>query len=78
MILTTAIDGTECGYVNAVIVDKLAGALEKAMRDPSIVAAVEKSGMVVDYHAPQATQKMLDGEAELVRNVVQKLNLGKK
>jgi len=60
------------------VVDKLAGALEKIMTDPSVMSLVENSGMVVDYHGPQATQKMLESEAELVKKVAQKLNMGKK
>jgi len=60
------------------VVSKLAGVMEKVMKDPGVVTAVENSGMVVDYHPPQATQKMLDSERELVRKVVQQLGLAKK
>ena len=60
------------------VVNKLAGAMERAMKDPSVISAVENSGMVVDYHASLATQRMLESERELVKKVVQKLNIGKK
>ena len=60
------------------VVDKLAGAMEKAMKDPGVMSAVENAGMVVDFHPPRATQKMLASERELVRKVVQHLDLGKK
>ena len=60
------------------VVDKLGGALEKVMKDPGVVSSVEKAGMTVDYNGPEATQKMLESEGDLVKRVVQKLNLGKK
>ena len=60
------------------VVDKLAGALEKTMKDPSVTSAVENTGMAVDYHGPEATQKMLETERDVVKNVVLKLNIGKK
>ncbi len=59
------------------VVNKLAGALEKILKDPGVVSAVEKAGMVVDYYGPEATQKMLASELDLVKKVVQKLNIGK-
>jgi hypothetical protein len=52
--------------------------MEKTMKDPQVVAAVEKAGMVVDYHGPGETQRMLEKESEVVRNAAQKLGLGKK
>ncbi len=61
----------------AAVVDKLAGALDKTMKDPGVVAAVENAGMVVDFQGPAATQKMLASERDLVRKVVKQLNIGK-
>jgi tripartite-type tricarboxylate transporter receptor subunit TctC len=60
------------------VVDALARAMEKTMKDPRVVAAVEKAGMVVDYHGPAATQRMLENEYGVVRAAAQKLELGKK
>jgi tripartite-type tricarboxylate transporter receptor subunit TctC len=59
-------------------VDTLARAMEKTMKDPQVVAAVEKAGMVVDHHGPAATQRMLEKESAVVRTTAQKLGLGKK
>jgi tripartite-type tricarboxylate transporter receptor subunit TctC len=60
------------------VIDKLAGALEKTMKEPSVVSAVEKAGMVVDYHDPAATAKLIESEYEAVRKVATKLGIGKK
>jgi tripartite-type tricarboxylate transporter receptor subunit TctC len=60
------------------VVDKLSLALEKTMKDPAVVGAVEKAGMSVDYNGPEETRSMLEKEHEVVRKVVQKLGLGKK
>ena len=60
------------------VVETLGRAMEKTMKDPQVVAAVEKAGMVVDYHGPAATHRMLEKESEVVRITAQKLGLGKK
>ena len=60
------------------VVAKLAQALEKTMKEPSVVAAVEKAGMVVDYRGPTATAKLVETEHEAVKKVVAKLGIGKK
>ncbi len=60
------------------IVDRLTKALEKTMRDPAVVAAVEKSGMTVDFHGPEETRKLLESEHEVVKKVVQRMGIGKK
>ena len=65
------------GVPNAAI-GKLAGAMERTMKDAGVAAAVERAGMVVDYHGPAAAQKMVDDERELVNKGVQKLGLGSK
>jgi tripartite-type tricarboxylate transporter receptor subunit TctC len=60
------------------IVDTLGRAMEKTMKDPQVVAAVEKAGMAVDFHGPPETQRMVEKESEVVRNAAQKMGLGKK
>jgi len=60
------------------VVDRLSHALEKAMKEPSVVAAVEKAGMVVDYRGPAATGKLVESEHEAVKKVVARLGIGKK
>lgn len=59
------------------VVDKLAQALEKTMKEPSVVAAVEKAGMVVDYRDAAATGKLLETEHEAVKKVVARQGIGK-
>lgn len=60
------------------VVDTLAQALEKTMKTPSVVAAVEKAGMVVDYRDPAATARLVEVEHETVKKVATKLGIGKK
>jgi tripartite-type tricarboxylate transporter receptor subunit TctC len=60
------------------VVDKLSQALERAMKDPAVVAAVEKAGMIVDYRDPATTAKLVDAEHEAVKKVVGRLGIGKK
>lgn len=59
------------------IVDKLVKALDKTMKDPSVIAAVEKVGMIVDHRDPEATRKLLESEHELAKKVVKKLGIGR-
>ncbi len=59
------------------VVAKLAKALEKTMKEPSVVAAAEKAGMVVDYRGPTATAKLVETEHEAVKKVVARLGIGK-
>ncbi len=60
------------------IVDTLAHALEQTMKEPSVVTAVEKAGMVVDYRGPSATAKLLETEYEAVKKVATRLGIGKR
>src|SRR5215510_296603 len=60
------------------IVDKLAQALEQTMKEPSVVTAVDKAGMVVDYRGPAATAKLVETEYEAVKKAVTRLGIGKK
>src|SRR6185369_12756547 len=48
------------------IIDRVAAALDKTMKDPAVLAAVEKAGLVVEHHDPEATQKLIDRENEVV------------
>jgi tripartite-type tricarboxylate transporter receptor subunit TctC len=58
------------------IVDRLAAALEKTMKDPGVIAAVEKAGLTVEHHDPAATLKLIERENEVVLRLVKKLSLG--
>lgn len=60
------------------VVEKLSRALEKTIKDPAVVGATEKAGMVIDYRDSDATRKLLESEHEAVKKVVAKLGLGKK
>jgi tripartite-type tricarboxylate transporter receptor subunit TctC len=60
------------------VVDKLARALEKTVKDPAVVGATEKAGMVIDHRGSEATRKLLESEHDAVKKVVAKLGLGKK
>ncbi len=60
------------------IVEKLSHALEKTMKEPSVAAAVEKAGMVVDYRDAVATAKLVESEHEAVKKVATRLGIGKK
>jgi tripartite-type tricarboxylate transporter receptor subunit TctC len=60
------------------VVDRLSRALERTMKEPSVVAAVEKAGMVVDYRDPAATWRLVESEHEAVKSVVTRLGIGKR
>ena len=60
------------------VVDALAHALEQTMKEPSVVTAVEKAGMVVDYRGPSATAKLVETEYEAVKKVATRLGIGKR
>jgi tripartite-type tricarboxylate transporter receptor subunit TctC len=59
------------------VVDRLAAALEKTMKDPAVIAAVEKAGLTIELHDPAATLKLIERENEVVLRLAKKLNLGK-
>ena len=59
------------------IIDRLASALEKTMKDPGVIAAVEKAGLAVEYHDPAATLKLIERENEVVMRLAKKLNPGR-
>ena len=59
-------------------VDKLSRALEKVMKDPAVVTAADKAGLVIDYHDPEGTRKLIESEHQAVKKVVDKLGIGKR
>ena len=59
------------------IVERLAQALEKTMKDPNVVSAIDKAGLVVEYHSPEETLKLIQRENEIVVRLAKQLGLGK-
>ena len=59
------------------VVDRLAQALEKTMKDPAVVSAIDKAGLQVEYHDPAATLKLVERENEVVKTAARKLGLAK-
>ena len=57
------------------IVDRVAAALDKTMKDPAVIAAVEKAGLTVEYHDPAATLKLIERENDVVQRVAKKLSV---
>ena len=47
------------------------------MKDPAVVAAIEKAGLQVEHHDGAATQKLVERENEVVRAAARKLGLAK-
>ena len=58
------------------IVDRLSAALEKTMKDPAAIAAIEKAGLTVEYHDPAATRALIERENEVVARLAKKLSVG--
>jgi tripartite-type tricarboxylate transporter receptor subunit TctC len=59
------------------VVDRLAQALEKTMKDPAVVAAIDKAGLQVEHNDPAATLRLVEKENEVVRAAARKLGLAK-
>ena len=59
------------------VMDRLAQALEKTMKDPAVVSAIEKGGLQVEHNDPAATLKLVERENEVVRAAARKLGLAK-
>ncbi len=59
------------------VVQKLAAAVEKAVKDPAVDSAIEKTGMVVDFRDAATLAKSIESERAAVTKVVQKAGLGK-
>jgi tripartite-type tricarboxylate transporter receptor subunit TctC len=57
------------------VLDRLAQALEKTMKDPGVVAAIEKAGLQVEHNDPAATLKLVERENDVVRAAARKLGL---
>jgi len=59
------------------VVARLTKALETTMKNPGVVAAIEKTGMLAEFADGEATRRAIDAEAQAVARVVKKLNLAK-
>jgi tripartite-type tricarboxylate transporter receptor subunit TctC len=59
------------------VIDRLTRALEKTMKDPAVIAAIEKAGMVADYRDPDSTRKDIDAEFAAIAPLATKLGLVK-
>jgi tripartite-type tricarboxylate transporter receptor subunit TctC len=59
------------------VIDRLVQALDKTMKDPAVVAAIEKAGLQAEYNDPAATLKLVERENEIVRTATRKLGLSK-
>ena len=59
------------------VMDRLAQALERTMKDPGVVAAIEKAGLQVEHNDPAATLKLVERENDVVRAAARKLGLTK-
>ncbi len=59
------------------VIDKLAAALEKTMKDPAVITAIDKAGLTAEYHGPAETLKLIEKENDVVQKLAKKLNLGK-
>jgi tripartite-type tricarboxylate transporter receptor subunit TctC len=59
------------------IVAKLGAALEKALKDPAVLAAIDKTGMVIDFEDSAAMQKSIGAESEVITRMVNRLGLRK-
>jgi len=61
----------------AAVVERLSQALDKTMKDPTVLAALDKAGLVAEHHDPESTKKLIEREQDLVSRVAKKLNVGK-
>ncbi len=59
------------------VVARLSKALETTMRNASVIAAMEKTGMLPEYQDGETTRKAIEAESLAVAQVVKKLNLAK-
>jgi len=58
-------------------VSKLAGAMEKVMKDPAIISQLEKGGLIVYYRDGETTAKLLEQEYVTIGKVIKKMGIGK-
>jgi tripartite-type tricarboxylate transporter receptor subunit TctC len=59
------------------VIGRLVQALDKTMKDPAVVSAVEKAGLQVEFNDPAATLKLVEKENEVVRTAARKLGPAK-
>jgi tripartite-type tricarboxylate transporter receptor subunit TctC len=59
------------------VVQKLAAAVEKAVKDPAVTGALEKTGMVVDFRDGATLAKDIETERAAVTKVVERVGVGK-
>jgi tripartite-type tricarboxylate transporter receptor subunit TctC len=59
------------------IVNKLAATIDKAVKDPAVVAAIEKTGMVVDFRDGATLARDIETERAAVTKVAEKAGIGK-
>ena len=59
------------------VIDRVVQALDKTMKDPAVISAIEKVGLQVEYNDPAATLKLVEKENEVVRTAARKLGLAK-
>lgn len=59
------------------VATRLQRAVEQATRDHAVVAAIEKTGMIVDFHDGETLARNIAAEREAVMKVAQKIGLGK-
>ena len=58
------------------VVEVLAKSLAQAAGDPTVVGAIERAGIQVDFRDAEGTRKLLETEHAAVRVAAQKLRLG--
>jgi len=61
----------------AAVIERLSQALDKTMKDPAVLAAIDKAGLVAEYHDPESTKKLIDREWETVTRMAKKLGPAK-
>jgi tripartite-type tricarboxylate transporter receptor subunit TctC len=47
------------------------------MKDPAVLVAIDKAGLVAEYHDPESTKKLIDREWETVTRMAKKLGPAK-
>jgi tripartite-type tricarboxylate transporter receptor subunit TctC len=59
------------------VVAALSAALAAAVKDPAMIAAIEKGGMLMDYRDGAATRRLLEQEHATVRKAAEKIDFKK-
>jgi len=60
-----------------VVVEKLGQAMDKVMKDPSVIGQMEKAGLFADYRDSEGTFRLVEQEFAAVAQVVKKMGIGK-